>query len=149
METSGLFLVLAIMALVITALVRFLTSGTGPRAATRKAVIRRVSTEYPDEAESVLAELDLYSGRETYRVMMDILTLSAGSFEDLKRWTRWANNDYREVISAAEYKDSEVGAKVLRDFREHRPDHSFNLSWGDLLDEEPAGSEPPSRNERL
>lgn len=136
MVAPGLFLVLVVMALVIAALVRFLSSGT----ATRKAVIRRVKAEYPDEVEQALVELDLYSGRETYRVMMDILTLSAGSLEDLKRWTRWANNDYREVISAAEYKDSEVGAKVLRDFREHRPDNSFNLSWKDLLDEE---EEPP------
>lgn len=144
MEISG-FLLLAVAVLVIAALVRFLASGTGARAATRKAVIRRVNAEYPDEAESVLAELDLYSGREPYRVMMDILILSAGSFEDLKRWTRWANNDYREVISAAEYKDSEVGAKVLRDFREHRPDNSFNLIWKDLLDEEsPVDTEPRS-----
>ena len=141
MVTSGLFLVLVVMALLIAALVRFLSAGN----ATRKAVIRRVKAEYPGEVEQVLAELDLYSGRETYRVLMDILTLSAGSLEDLKRWTRWANNDYREVISAAEYKDSEVGAKVLRDFREHRPDNSFNLSWKDLLDEEeePPGSEAP------
>lgn len=138
METPGLFLLFVIMALVIAALVRFLSSG----AATRKAVICRVRSEYPDESESVLAELDLYSGREPYRVMMDILTLSAGSFEDLKRWTRWANNDYRDVISAAEHKDSEVGAKVLRDFRERRPDNSFNLSWKDLLDEESPEGEP-------
>jgi hypothetical protein len=138
MEIPGLFLVLVVMALVIAALVRFLSSG----GATRKAIIRRVRSEYPDESESVLAELDLYSGREPYRVMMDILTLSAGSFEDLKRWTRWANNDYREVISAAEHKDSEVGAKVLRDFRERRPDNSFHLSWKDLLDEESPEGEP-------
>jgi hypothetical protein len=139
MEITG-FLFLAIAALAVAALVRFLSSGK----ATRRAVIRRVRSEYPYESEQVLAELDLYSGREPYRVMMDILTLSAGSFEDLKRWTRWTNNDYREVISAAEYKDSEVGAKVLRDFREHRPDNSINLSWKDLLDEEPLGSGAPT-----
>ena len=137
MEIIG-FLFLAIAALAVAALVRFLSSGK----ATRRAVIRQVRSEYPEEVDRVLAELDLYSGREPYRVMMDILTLSAGSFEDLKRWTRWANNDYREVISAAEYKDSEVGAKVLRDFREHRPDNSINLSWKDLLDEEPPKEEP-------
>jgi hypothetical protein len=142
MAMSGLFLVFVVMALVIAALVRFLSSG----AATRKAVMRRVKAEYPEQIDQALAELDLYSGRETYRVMMDILTLSAGSLEDLKRWTRWANNDYREVISAAEYKDSAVGAKVLLDFREHRPDNSFNLSWKDLLDEEPPlDTEPETR----
>jgi hypothetical protein len=142
MAMSGLFLVFVVMALVVAALVRFLSSGT----ATRKAVIRRVKAEYPEQIDQALAELDLYSGRETYRVMMDVLTLSAGSLEDLKRWTRWANNGYREVISAAEYKDSAVGAKVLFDFREHRPDNSFNLSWKDLLDEEPPlDTEPETR----
>lgn len=75
---------------------------------------------------------------------MDILILSAGSLEDLKRWTRWANNDYREVLSAAEYSDSEMGAKILCTFREHRPDNSINLSWKDLLDEEPPEGEPLS-----
>jgi hypothetical protein len=144
MDIPELFLLLVMMALVIAVLVRFLSSGTGARAATRKAVIRRVNAEYPGEAERVLAELDLYSGREPYRVMMDILILSAGSLEDLKRWTRWANNDYREVLSAAEYSDSEMGAKILCTFREHRPDNSINLSWKDLLDEEPPEGEPLS-----
>jgi ABC-type glycerol-3-phosphate transport system substrate-binding protein len=142
MEIPGLFLLLAMMALVMAVLVRFLSSSTGARAATRKAVVRRVNAEYPGEAERVLSELDLYSGREPDRVKMDILLLSAGSLEDLKRWTRMASNDYRDVLTAAEHADSEMGVRILRTFRERRPDNSINLSWKDLLDEDPSEGEP-------
>ena len=135
---------LAVLALGILALLMVLPSRMRSDAATRKAVLRRVSAEYPGQEEQVLATLDSYEGPEIDRVQKDILLLSAGSLEDLKRWTRWASNDYRDVLTAAEHGDSAMGAEILRTFRERRPDNSINLSWKDLLDEEPPGSESPT-----
>jgi hypothetical protein len=130
--TPHLFPWLLLVGLVIMALMRSLTSGR----ATRRAVIRRAHTEYPAEADLVLSELDRYSGPEVNRVQMDVLSLSAGSFADLKRWTRMALNDYRDVITAAEYGDGEMGSRILRTFREQRPDNTINLSIEELLREE-------------
>lgn len=127
-----LFPWLLLMVLASAGLVRFLTSGR----ATRRTVIRRVRSEYPAEADLALSELDRYSGPEIDRVQMDILVLSAGSFADLKRWTRMACNDYRDVISAAEYGNGEMGSRILRTFREQRPDNTVNLSIEELLREE-------------
>lgn len=110
---------------------------------TREAVVRRVHSEYLAEAALVLSELDFYSGPEPDRVKMDILILSAGSLEDLKRWTRMASNDYRDVLSAAEYSNSPRGSEILRAFREQRPDDSWNLSFRDLMQEDPMEEKPP------
>ncbi len=103
----------------------------------REEIVRRVYSEYPDQAELVLSELDTYPGPEPDRVKIDILVLSAGSLEDLRRWTRMACGDYRDVLSAAEYSSTEMGSKVLRDFRERRPDNSNNISFKDLLQDDP------------
>jgi len=132
--TPELFPILLVVALAGAAVVRFLTS----RNATRRAVVRRVQSEYPGEADLVLSEIDRYSGPEIDRVQRDILLLSAGSFADLKRWTRMACNDYRDVITAAEYGEGEMGARILRTFREQRPDNTINLSVEELLREEGA-----------
>ena len=110
---------------------------------TRDAVVRRVHSEYPAEAAFVLSELDSYSGREPERVKMDILILSAGSFEDLKRWTRMASNDYRDVLSAAEYGNTPRGSEILRAFREPRPESSWNLSFKDLMEEDSLKEKSP------
>jgi hypothetical protein len=69
---------------------------------------------------------------------MDILALSAGSLENLKRWTRMAINDYRDVLTAAEHPDSEMGVRILRTFRERRPDNSFTFSVAELVEEDRA-----------
>jgi hypothetical protein len=103
----------------------------------RQKFNRLLRSDFPGREELVLSELDLYLGPEPNRVKTDILVLSAGSLEDLKRWTRWANNDYREVISAAEYSaTSEVGAKVLRNFRERTPENSEGLNFAELMRED-------------
>ena len=130
--------------LLVAALIRLMFPGGRAMDGTRKKVIRRVYSEYPAEAEHVLSELDSYSGPEPDRVMMDILILSAGSLENLKRWIRMANNDYRDVLAAAEYSDGETGAEILRTFHERRPDNSVGLSFEDLMREDPLEEEPPN-----
>ena len=127
--------------LLIAALVRLMFPGGRAMDGTRKRVVRRVYSEYLAEAEHVLSELDSYSGPEPDRVKMDILILSAGSLEDLKRWIRMANNDYRDVLAAAEYGDGEAGAEILRTFRERRPDNSVGLNFEELMREDPLEEE--------
>jgi hypothetical protein len=75
---------------------------------------------------------------------MDILILSAGSLEDLKQWTRMAYNDYRDVLTAAEYSNTKMGSEILRTFRERRPDNSINISFRDLMQEYPLEEKPPN-----
>lgn len=110
------------------------------RETTRDEVVDRARSEYPAEAELVLSELDSYSGREPDRVKLDILILSAGSLADLKRWVKMANNDYRDVLSAAEYGGTEPGSEILREFHAWKPPgNSEELSFEDLMREDSAG----------
>jgi hypothetical protein len=129
-----------LVVLLIVALPRLLAPGGFGRAATQRQVIRRAYSDFPADADLALAELKSYSGPEPDRVMLDILILSAGSLVNLKRWTRRANNDYRDVLSAADG-DSEMGAKIRSDFRERTPENCVELSLKGLLDEEPLEGE--------
>jgi hypothetical protein len=84
-------------------------------------VFLRVRSMWSAEAALALSELDLYSGPEPDRVRVDILSLSEGSLEDLRRWVKMANNYHRAVISAAEYSYTKIGSETLREFREWKP----------------------------
>jgi len=128
--------------LLVAALIRVMFPGGRAMDGTRKEVVRRVYSEYPAEAEHVLSELDSYSGPEPDRVKTDILILSAGSLENLRRWIRWAKNEYRDVLAAAEYSDGKAGAEILRTFRERRPDNSVGLNFEELMREDPPEEEP-------
>lgn len=48
-----------------------------------------------------------YSGPEIKRVMWDILVLSKGSIEHVKKYVESARTDYRDVLYWAEYYDTD------------------------------------------
>ena len=74
----------------------------------RKHVERIVRRDFPSEQfENVMAILDEY-GKEKFenevsRVQVDILKLSSGSIDSLRKNVKAAKSDYRDVISWAEY----------------------------------------------
>jgi hypothetical protein len=66
--------------------------------------IERVTKEFSvAEQASVIELLSGYSGPESGRVTWDILELSKGSLENIRRFTKAAQIDYRDILYWAEY----------------------------------------------
>ena len=59
------------------------------------------------EQASVIALLGAYSGPESGRVTWDILELSEGSIEKVRRYVEAARIDYRDILYWAEYFDND------------------------------------------
>jgi len=75
---------------------------------TRNLVLAKVREVFPHHSPSdVRAILDLYGvepyERERERVQLDILKLSEGDIDKLRKVVGLAKRDYRDVIVAAEY----------------------------------------------
>ena len=76
--------------------------------ATKEDVERIGRRDFPDvpfeDVFTVLKEFENARWESvTYRIRVDALKLANGSLEDLKKQIAWANQDYRDVIVAAEY----------------------------------------------
>lgn len=68
----------------------------------------RIMKEFPaSEQASVVELLKSYSGPESARVAWDILELSKGSLENLRRYVHAAQVDYRDILYWAEYYDKD------------------------------------------
>jgi hypothetical protein len=68
----------------------------------------RIARDFPEsEHYSVVELLDSYSGPEAARVTWDILELSKGSLDSVRRYAQAAQTDYRDVLYWAEYYDSD------------------------------------------
>src|SRR4029077_2745361 len=66
----------------------------------------RIAKEFPEsEQRSVSELLGRYSGPEAGRVTWDILELSKGNLENVRRYVQAAQTDYRDVLYWAEYYD--------------------------------------------
>ena len=64
----------------------------------------RISNEFSGPDEALVTDLlGSYSGPEAGRVVWDILQLSKGSLENVRRYLLAANTDYRDVLYWAEY----------------------------------------------
>jgi hypothetical protein len=59
------------------------------------------------EQASVIELLSSYSGPESGRVTWDILKLSKGSLENVRRFVQAAQIDYRDVLYWAEYYEND------------------------------------------
>src|SRR3979411_102589 len=59
------------------------------------------------EQTSVVELLSSYSGPESGRVTWDILKLSKGSLENVRRFVKAAQIDYRDVLYWAEYYEND------------------------------------------
>jgi len=78
---------------------------------TRDEVLDEVARVFPDEDPSgVMAVLDEYGSepyeRERERVQRAIVHLSKGDPDRLRKFTRAAKHDYRDVLFWAEYPES-------------------------------------------
>lgn len=83
----------------------------------REKILRRVRVLYGKQADTVMQELDRYSGSvaaDRDRVQRAIVKLSDGSFENLKRWVEVALYDYRSVLGPAEYPEESTTEEVQR-----------------------------------
>ena len=70
--------------------------------------LERIAREFSTSDQTVVVELlSNYSGPEGARVTWDILELSKGSLEKLRRYTQAAQTDYRDVLYWAEYYHSD------------------------------------------
>lgn len=68
----------------------------------------RIAQEFSgSELAAVIELLVSYSGPEIARVTWDILQLSKGSLENVRRYVRDAKTDYRDVLYWAEYYDAD------------------------------------------
>jgi len=91
--------------------------------------VERIAKEFPAGSEALIAELlEAYSGPEKERVVWDILQLSKGSLENIRKYLRVAQTDYRDVLYWAEYYDTDpmvrgVDARKLVD--------DLLAKWGD------------------
>ena len=64
----------------------------------------RIAGEFPAaEQETVADLLGSYAGPEAARVTWDILQLSKGSLENVRKYVAAAKTDYRDVLYWAEY----------------------------------------------
>ena len=64
----------------------------------------RIAKDFPAAEQAPVAELLLsYAGPEPARVVRDILHLSKGKLEDVRRYLKAAQTDYRDVLYWAEY----------------------------------------------
>ena len=100
---------------------------------TRELVLKKLKLAYPDPADSakVLTILETYqSDNEDAKIRMHlaVLKLSGKNFEKLAAWIRLANEDFRDVISPAEYPEecknygkqsSDLDAIRRRDFQQY------------------------------
>ena len=61
--------------------------------------LERIAKEFPAaEQASVIELLSGYSGPENGRLTRDILELSKGSLENVRRFTKAAQIDYRDIL---------------------------------------------------
>ena len=67
-------------------------------------VRHRVASEYPGETFFEVVRLVESLGLEP-RVLRSIVCLAGGNFEELRRYARSAELDWREVVFWAEYED--------------------------------------------
>ena len=66
--------------------------------------LERIALEFPAPEQAAVVELlGGYAGVERERVIWDILELSKGSLENLRKYLLVAEADYRDVIYWAEY----------------------------------------------
>ena len=66
--------------------------------------VERITKEFSSGDRSAVAELLIsYSGPEEARVIWDILGLSGGSAEKVRRYVEAAKMDYRDILYWAEY----------------------------------------------
>jgi hypothetical protein len=93
-------------------------------AVTRADVERVVKREF--EAAQQATVLDLLAGYESnsdqpYRVQLAALKLARGDLRELQGWIASANQDYRDVLAAAEYPHSlAVGSHALPEAERQR-----------------------------
>ncbi|URA10625.1 hypothetical protein [Thermospira aquatica] len=75
---------------------------------TKSDIIRIIKREFKDyDIECILSILEGYnseSERGKYRLYASILKLANGNIDLLKKYVNEANNDYRNIISLAEYR---------------------------------------------
>ncbi len=70
--------------------------------------LQRIAKEFPAaEQASVIELLNSYSGAESGRVTWDILELSKGSLESIRRFTKATQIDYRDILYWAEYYEND------------------------------------------
>jgi hypothetical protein len=64
----------------------------------------RISKEFSASDQVLVSDLlSTYSGPENARVVWDILELSKGKLEDVRKYLHAAQTDYRDVLYWAEY----------------------------------------------
>ena len=89
----------------------------------------RISKEFTASDQVVTIDLlSSYSGPESARVVWDILELSKGKLENVRRYLQAAQADYRDVLYWAEY----YGTDPL--LKGHDPKHlvaDVLAKWGD------------------
>lgn len=70
----------------------------------KEDVERIVKRDFPStEYEPVFSVLEKYEYGETHRVQLAAIKNSDGNIETLKQQIDWANSDYRDLLSVAEY----------------------------------------------
>jgi hypothetical protein len=73
-----------------------------------QCILKRITREFPAaEQASVIDLLSNYSGPENGRVAWDILALSKGSLENITRFAKAAQIDYRDILYWAEYYEND------------------------------------------
>jgi hypothetical protein len=91
--------------------------------------LERISTEFlPSDQAVVIELLSGYSGPEAGRVTWDILQLSKGSLENVRRYLQVAQTDYRDVLYWAEYYDTDP---LLRGRDPKQIVDAIIAKWGD------------------
>ena len=66
--------------------------------------LERIAKEFPAAEQAAVIELlNGFSGPECGRVTWDILELSKGGLENIRRFTKAAQIDYRDILYWAEY----------------------------------------------
>jgi hypothetical protein len=91
--------------------------------------LERISKDFPTSDRSVVIDLlSSYSGPESGRVAWDILQLSKGKLENVRRYLQAAQTDYRDVLYWAECYDKDPLLKG-RDPKQLADD--LLAKWGD------------------
>ena len=71
-------------------------------------ILERIAREFPAaEQASVIELLSNYSGPENGRVAWGILALSKSSLENISRFAKAAQIDYRDILYWAEYYEND------------------------------------------
>ena len=69
-----------------------------------KRTHERIANEFPASEQAIAIDLlNSYTGAEMERVAWDILELSKGSLENVRKYVAAAKTDYRDVLYWAEY----------------------------------------------